>query len=1074
MPLDFKNITIPLVRGVDNSDNILNDPSATTAVVDGRVTDEGRAITRTEVFTTDVTFTGNGNSLARLSCVDGEPLLERAPASSQSHSIKSRSGEALTGNRGFPYAIRMGVDDTLELGSADHYDVAQNSYYTCVATVTNGAVTVHMIDRSSGRILWRQEVGTSSLGRLRVVESGNGTFHLFVFTTATVDHYPFTGSTKPSSSSSFSTATYTDVAFDAVASETGGACNVFVHYTSAGIRYLASLRVSSGAFTTRATSVVSSYARVSNITVARCTYSGTKYDLVLFAELSGAGTPPPQRIVGVLVSESVGTVSAVSVIESNNPASTLYGYGQIIAQSHKVDSRWSMRNSAAVYIAVTMYNNASSTVSAATPLANISAAGVETTHLSYTRLLAVDVTSSAVTANAAYTNNMPTLYGVAAHSSPVVDKTTLDLFLPVHAITSQTPTLHLIKVNNSHAGYFVAASLHVEEFGSSNVVFPFKSSLLGAGRCMPSSIAEEGVLTVLSSKQGLEDIGGTNVLAGTPTLYATGSTTPVASLFRLSETSSLGDVQADGTSTMAGAQPLCKNSTTLMESGIHHPPLMTGVTVYASPTSYMLAGTYRVCTTWSYTDASGRVLESSPSVPVSITIPTNYYSYLVAPVEPLTHGSLKLNVYRTAAGGSTFYLDAMVQADPYSYGGGFYGIADADLVYRPQLYTQSQARNAPPPPSHSVCEHQNRLFCTDGRSIRYTKEITPGYAARWLPSTDRIDVPPTFGRAVALVSMNEQLMVFCEKAIGVVRGEGPSLLGADGSYSALTDVLVRQRIPWGHTNAVIRSKYGVWFWNGNGIRLLTDQLALARDDSGDLGSSVDATFSSASISATHATYFEGEESVLFQAGGLVVVCDEATGMFTTMAHGGGTTARGMALEFPVAGLDNYNLFVGTKDVLQKQASGTFSVVSGGEDPVLESYSSLVVETGWINLGVFDGFQRVTHLTLTGEQQGAHTENVTVEVAYGYDGSRGATADESGWTTISTAQPMSPEASANYTGYSWRTVRHEFHLPVQKCNAIKFRVTVVPGDFDQYSTFRLTALTIRVGVKNGRSRPTKRA
>lgn len=1070
MPLDFKNIAIPLVKGEDSSDRVIDDPSSPTRVVDGRF-DSARTISRSEAFSVAETIAGTGHQLSRLTDIDGVPFMEKYPASGSSHVIEDTGGTALVGNSGFPYALRLGVDVDIGLGTASAYDMDEDSGYVCVATVNGGYCTLHMISRTSKKVLWSYLTATASLGRVRVVHSGGG-FHLFACDGVNVSHYYVTAS-KPTSLTgyNFSVGSFTEVAFDAIKSETSGACNVYVHYNAGGTRYVASLRVTTGAFTTRATQGVSASSRISNVTVARAKSGSTFYDTVVFADSTGGGPPANQRISVVQFNESTGVVSGTTpALVSVTTGSLGYGVGQIVAQSHKVSSRWNMGSGNKVYLATTYYRNVAGPATTAVPVAGVLTNGAETVHVSYTSVVAFTTDGATATLDSASTTNLPVLYGMAAHASLVVDKTTSDILLPVFAVTAQTPTLHVVKMNNAHAGYFVAASINPEEFGFCNNAFPYTAGLLGASRCLPGLAGRDNELLLTTSKSGLQ-----NVNEGTAVITAYGvhadTTQPTAMFVELSELVPLGDTKAGGKTTLAGAQSFFNNAGTLVESGLHHPPLFESPSTLVSPASFALAGTYRVCATWSFVDSEGRILESTPSLPVSVTIPTNFYSYLVAPKTPLTHAGLTLNVYRTTAGGSTFYLDSAVQTDPYSYGGGYYGLPDSTLVFRPQLYTQSQSRNAPAPPSLAVCEHQNRLFSTDGGSIRYTKEITAGYPVRWLPSTDRIEVPDTYGKATALLSMGERLVVFCERAIGVVQGEGPSLAGLDGSYSALQEVVPRYGVPVGYGRSVVRSADGAWFNSNVGLRLLTEQLSVARgEDGSEVGSFVDNT----AQGSTYAIYLPDSARVVFQTPTTLLCYDEQAAAFTTMDPPSMEHARGLALYVPVTSAA-WSLYVGSRDTVEKQQAGVYSIITGGEDPTLDSYSSMAVETGWLYLSSIQDMQRVTHLTLLGEVQGSHAEAVTVEAAYSHDGLRGAPSSESGWQTIATDVVLTPSTEANYVNAAWRSVRAEFHLPVQKCSVVKFRVTTRPADtaFVDYQTFRLSALTLRVGVKKGRTRPATR-
>jgi hypothetical protein len=152
--------------------------------------------------------------------------------------------------------------------------------------------------------------------------------------------------------------------------------------------------------------------------------------------------------------------------------------------------------------------------------------------------------------------------------------------------------------------------------------------------------------------------------------------------------------------------------------------------------------------------------------------------------------------------------------------------------------------NSCAPPCICICQHGARLFAisTDDNCLYFTKEKRAQRGIEW-SQYQRIKLPQ---RGMALRAIDSALIVFCEKSIYMLEGQGPDALGnpVDG-YSRLSLLSYDQgcsercsawRIPQG---IIFRGYQGLWMINsslgltniGDPVRDFTDQVVRFVDGS---------------------------------------------------------------------------------------------------------------------------------------------------------------------------------------------------------------------------------------------------
>ncbi len=211
------------------------------------------------------------------------------------------------------------------------------------------------------------------------------------------------------------------------------------------------------------------------------------------------------------------------------------------------------------------------------------------------------------------------------------------------------------------------------------------------------------------------------------------------------------------------------------------PMAPTNVALAQGSGSNLAAGTYAYCAVLCWEDAQGRLHRSAPS-PVA-TRAHSGTNGIVATLRAHFATMLDLDVggqqwtaelYRTEAGGSTFYLQQSKAIAPNTDTAFAEDVTtDASLATHRLLYTTGGVlQNEPPPPPAALCTHQGRLwgisaqdphvlFCSKVAEERVAPEFNAVLQVR-------LDDP-----AVALASTDDKLVAFTANDAWYIVGEGP-------------------------------------------------------------------------------------------------------------------------------------------------------------------------------------------------------------------------------------------------------------------------------------------------------------
>lgn len=267
-----------------------------------------------------------------------------------------------------------------------------------------------------------------------------------------------------------------------------------------------------------------------------------------------------------------------------------------------------------------------------------------------------------------------------------------------------------------------------------------------------------------------------------------------------------------------------------VELNYHLYPENISATASTADGELTLEATYQYRVIFVWTDAAGNVHESRPSTPVEITLTGSENTVeLTIPTLRLTSKSsgVRIDVYRTQNGGTVFRKVSST-ADP------LYNeptadtvtfvdeVSDATLDSAQLLYTEGERANLAPPAAGLITSWKNRLFLGNletGNELWFTKLLTPGIAAEFCEDTAfRVPVNSQGGAMTDLAPLDDALIIFRERAIYGLTGEGPNNAGQGSDYydpQQISNSLGAVR-----TNCVVDTPPGLMFVSAKGIHLL--------------------------------------------------------------------------------------------------------------------------------------------------------------------------------------------------------------------------------------------------------------
>lgn len=524
---------------------------------------------------------------------------------------------------------------------------------------------------------------------------------------------------------------------------------------------------------------------------------------------------------------------------------------------------------------------------------------------------------------------------------------------------------------------------------------------------------------------------------------------------------------------IAGGSLTAYDGASAVEHGF--PLFPEGIGVAATAGGALTAGVYQVVAIYEWVDNAGQRHQSAPSLATTGTTAAGNLTLTVkVPTLPL-HLTNKTGVvivlYVTQPAGTTFNRVASSALGP----GGTPNdptvafvtmtILDAPSVYAVNelLYTQPNLAsttlpNLAPGPCKSLTTHQNRVFVDrsdQANAFAYSQPYVNNLGLQFNPALGGfIDVAA--GGIVGFAEMDEKVIIFGRRRPFVVYGTGPD---ASGSFSQYSDP---QPIPTDvgcvDARTILRMPNGVIFKSAKGWYLLGRDLAVSY-----IGGGVqrydDAVVTSAVLledrrECRFTCSFTGENGT-----GFYLCYSYQTEQWSTATSSLDYSAAA-AIWWPT--ISAYCHIDTSVFGLSNDTPG-IPLDSPGISQATHVITTM--QTSYLHLSAFEGFQRVRwlYLTATPPHIGNFPPASSLVIAVDYDDVD--TGNAPGGYSFSVDTSTLPFASGVTAPIDLRT-----KLRRQKCKSIRFRFTETPDGSSAFQALKCfegyQALALQIGIKKG--------
>lgn len=470
----------------------------------------------------------------------------------------------------------------------------------------------------------------------------------------------------------------------------------------------------------------------------------------------------------------------------------------------------------------------------------------------------------------------------------------------------------------------------------------------------------------------------------------------------------------------------------------------------------MTAGVHQIVFVYEWIDGMGNRVQSAPSLPISVTTVLNDSLTCEVPSMLLSQKSnIRVAPYMTQAAGLTFNrVTANGQANLLTSNVTTITItaSDADIAGNELLYTQplqagTTLPNVAPGPCTTLGIHQNRVFvdlADQPGAFRYSQQLLDGVSLQWSETLGGT-TPVDGGAIVGFCAMDEKMIIFCERKIFVIVGNGPTPSGRFNQYSDPVEVL--SDVGCNEARSILKMPQGIMFKSDKGWCRLGRDLQVQY-----VGAGV-AEFDDNDVSS--AVYLEDERECRFSSlSGTQLIYAYKSEQWSTaqILAGESTYAIACAVWWPTLGL---YISISPTNGLNRDTPGAYIDDPGGQAP---RPFSIVGRTSFLHLGALEGFQRVRWLYLTATSTAEPIGSLTVVVDF-----------DDVYQALATGAPGSYSTSFTLTsafpvGTTVPDVRHKLHR--QKCKSVAFTFTETGSPSAASGITGFQALALEVGMKRG--------
>ncbi len=461
----------------------------------------------------------------------------------------------------------------------------------------------------------------------------------------------------------------------------------------------------------------------------------------------------------------------------------------------------------------------------------------------------------------------------------------------------------------------------------------------------------------------------------------------------------------------------------------------------------LAAGSYTACVVWRWTDDAGQVHRSEPSIPftrsavnLNDAIVVSFSLPYLTEREPM---DIKAEVYVTdvnPTSDSPLHLQATIARTTRAAGSNTYTIQAVNTAGLAVYTSGDVLANQTADASGGIVTVGNRCWLSDGISCFASKlrSAAANEAPSWhVDGPLTLDVPSSAGKIVGLSSIEDKLVIFCERGIFTSTGDGPDNTDSGPDFlpvQRLADIgLSAQR-------AVARTPAGIFF-----------SAAHSHVDSALSGTYGGICLVNPSLSVSYAnqrvqeSITSGIDEMMFlpERDQLFMQAQQVSSSWPALAIAAPTVARATyVLDLRANQISKWvstnTTICNSTEIWWMCANGVPWCLADGVFAFEASFgqdgASAYVQTLSV-LGIYPGkddggWGRIRSLKVLGSAIDTHTLSLS------------AVLDDSTATLTATDQTMPPSTSA-----TWPTSRYapEWCLPNQKCTIVTATITATPAE-----------------------------
>lgn len=460
---------------------------------------------------------------------------------------------------------------------------------------------------------------------------------------------------------------------------------------------------------------------------------------------------------------------------------------------------------------------------------------------------------------------------------------------------------------------------------------------------------------------------------------------------------------------------------------------------------------------YEFTDNTGNIIRSAPSVPVTVTTTgTTSSNTIEVPTLRLTYKqNVKIVIYRWSTANQVYYQVTSVTSpllnDPAVDSISFIDTqADSDIIGNSIIYTTGGViENISAPAAIDVALFNNRLFLVDAEDrnlLWYSKQVIEATPVE-MSDLFTLYIAPTSGAqgstgpTTAIGAMDDKLIIFKRDALYYINGAGPDNAGSNSTFS--DPIFITSSVGCANPLSIVLTPSGLMFQSDKGIWLLGRDLSTSY-----IGAPVEkyndnVVMSAQSIPATNQVRF--------------ILDNNITLMYDYYYNQWGTFNNSFAISSTL--YQSLHTYLNKFGAVYQETPGKYL---DGSAPVLMSFT-----TSWLNVAGLQGYERFYFANLLGVYYTPFTLNVSL--AYDYN----ASAIQSIQVNPDNYEgPWGDEAQWG-SGAPWGGPGNLFSARLfpqkQKCQSFQLTVNeVYDNQFGANAAQGLTlsGLALTIGVKKG--------